>query len=76
MYIHYRVKVKLGNKVGMVPDNFIEIKKETAKVPTPPLPSREETNPPTAKENEVRMCVHACMCLCSHNRWDFGCSYL
>ncbi|XP_065908680.1 SH3 domain-containing kinase-binding protein 1-like isoform X2 [Dysidea avara] len=47
------VKVKLGNKVGMVPDNFIEIKKETAKVPTPPLPSREETNPPTAKENEA-----------------------
>jgi len=52
------MKVKLGDKVGMVPDNFVEVKKEAPKVPTPPLPSREELPPPAVtkpapKENEV-----------------------
>ena len=61
MYIH-RIKVKLGDKIGIIPDNFIEvIKKEPPKLPTPPLPSREEPppvsrSPPPEKKEEV--CVY------------------
>ena len=51
--------MKLGDKTGIIPDNFIEvIKKETPKVPTPPLPTREEPPPagrlpPPEKKEEV-----------------------
>lgn len=52
--------MKLGDKIGIIPDNFIEvIKKEAPKLPTPPLPSREEPPPvsrppPPEKKEEVR----------------------
>ena len=71
----YRVKVKLGDKIGIIPDNFIEVmKKETPKLPTPPLPSREEppsiSRPPAPeKKEEVCVCVRAyarvraCVCV-------------
>ena len=58
--------MKLGDKIGIIPDNFIEpIKKEAPKLPTPPLPSREEPPPvsrppPPEKKEEVSMhyCIH------------------
>ena len=55
----HRIKVKLGDKTGIIPDNFIEvIKKEAPKNPTPPLPTREEPPPasrlpPPEKKEEV-----------------------
>jgi len=58
--LYDRIKVKLGDKVGIIPDNFIEmIKKEPAKLPTPPLPSRKEpasVRPPPAEKKE-EVCV-------------------
>ena len=51
--------MKLGDKTGIIPDNFIEvIKKEAPKNPTPPLPTREEPPPasrlpPPEKKEEV-----------------------
>ena len=46
--------------MGIIPDNFIEmIKKEPAKLPTPPLPSCEEPAPvrppPAEKKEEVHV---------------------
>jgi len=61
MFLLYeRIKVKLGDNVGIIPDNFIEmIKKELAKLPTLPLPSREEPAPvrPPPAEKKEEVCV-------------------
>ena len=51
--------MKLGDKIGIIPEDFIEIiKKEPPKLPTPPLPSREKPppvsrSPPPEKKEEV-----------------------
>ena len=47
--------MKLGDKIGIIPDNVIEIMKETPKLPVPPLPSHEEPSsaPPPEKKEEV-----------------------
>ena len=60
-----RIKVKLGDKIGIIPDNFIEIiKKEAPKLPTPPLPSREEPPPlsrPPPPEKKEEVCAFIIM---------------
>ena len=62
----YRVKVKLDDKIGIIPENFIEImKKETPKRFTLPLPSHEKppfiSRPPSPeKKEEVCVYVHVC----------------
>ena len=54
--------MKLGDKIGIIPDNFIEIiKKEPPKLPTPSLPSRKEPPPvsrPEKKEEVCTLCIH------------------
>ena len=61
MFLLYdRIKVKLGDNVGIIPDNFIEmIKKEPVKLLTPPLPSHEEPAPvrPPPAEKKEEVCV-------------------
>ena len=60
-----KIKVKLGDKIGIIPDNFIEIiKKEPPKLPTPPLPSREEPPPvgrPPPPEKKEEVCTFIIM---------------
>ena len=53
--------MKLGDKLGNIPDNFIEIiKKEPPKLPAPPLPSGEELPPvsrPPSPEKKEEVCT-------------------
>ena len=56
--------MKLGDKIGIIPEDFIEIiKKEPPKLPIPPLPSPEElppvsTPPPPEKKKDVCTKLH------------------
>ena len=70
--------MKLGDKIGIIPDNFIEImKKEAPKLPTPPLPSREEPPPvsrppPPEKKEEVSVhCIHLIVKIFKLHSWFY-----
>ena len=48
--------MKLGDKIGIIPDKAIEIMKEAPKVP--PLPSREEPPPAPPPEKKEEVCEY------------------
>ena len=60
----HRIKVRLGDKIGLIPDNFIEmISKETPRLPVSPSLSNEKPisvskSPSPVEKKEVHMCTH------------------